>query len=283
MYVCCPFFTRSSLYSTQNRCLITKINVLASTPYFTALDIVQAMENKPRRMILTTGRSRNSRKQMINPFIRRALFSGRIKNTPPKIPRPPPINTSTSMAKALGKNVSFRALKVELVCSLRERNGSLKSGERVMESYILMLGLEVQEQSVNVGDTCLLLDPLLRTHESSVLRCFMKHHGVHRLHALLRRFCQHKFEEGRSVIRKILRILQHLENHEMLTLEHMTCHPPVHCVHMLCRLLFKLAEYHEDSDVRTLACTFQGLRFNVWIQVHPAHEKCWWWEQVFKS
>lgn len=282
MHVCYPFFTTSSLCSTQNRCLITKIDVLASTPYFIAVDIVQAMENNPR-VPLSTGRSRNFRKQMMNPFIRRALFSGRIKNTPPKIPQAPPINTNTSMAKALRENVSFRALKVELVCSLRERNGSLKSGEQVMESYIMVLGLEAQEQSVNVGDTCLLLDPLLRTHESSVLGCFMKHHGLHRLHALLRRFCQHKFEEGRSVIRKILRILQHLENCEMLTVEHMTCHPPVFCVHKFCKLLLKLAEYHEDSHVRTLACSFQGLRFNVSIPLHPAHEKCWWWEQILKS
>jgi hypothetical protein len=32
-----------------------------------------------------------------------------------------------------------------------------------------------------------------------------------------------------------------------------------------------------------LACSFQGLRFNVSIPLHPAHEKCWWWEQILKS
>ena len=220
---------------------------------------------------------------MVNPFFRKALRNERIKNTPPKILRAPPINTNTLMVQALRKNVSFRALKVEQVCALRERNGSLKSGEQVMNSYILILRLHIHGQSVNVGDTCLLLDPLLRTHKSSVLECFMKHQGLHTLHRLLQRFCQHKFVEGRSVIRKILRILQHLENCEMLTVKHMTCQPPLFCVHKLWKLLFKLAKYHEDSEVRTLACSFQELRFSIWIQPHSAYEKCWWWEWCLLS
>ena len=218
---------------------------------------------------------------MVNTFFGKAVINERKKNTPPKIPRAPRITTSTPMAEAPLQNVNCRAVKVEQVRALRERNGSLKSGEQVMESYLQMLGIEIhQEQPVNVGDTCLLLDPLLRTHDSSVLGCFMNHYGLHTLHALLRRFCQHRFVEGRAVIRKILRILQHLENCEMLTAEHMTCHPPHFCVLKLCKLLYKLAEDHEDSDVRALASSFQGLRFSVWIQLHPTHKKCLWWEQA---
>lgn len=222
---------------------------------------------------LSARRSPNPQKQMAKPLIRKALINARDKNILPNIPRAPPIRTK----------VTSRALKVEQVCALRERDGSLKSGKQVMKLYTQILASEIHVQSVHVGDTCLLLDPLLRTHKSSVLGCFMNHHGLHILHALLRRFSQHKFDEGRSVLRKLLRVLQHLENCEMLTVEHLTCHSPRFCVHKFCKLLFKLADCHEDSEVRTLACIFQGLRFSVWIQPHRAHETCLWWEQVLAS
>ena len=64
---------------------------------------------------------------------------------------------------------------------------------------------------------------------------------------------------GRSVLRKLLKALQHLHDRKMLGVEHMQCDAPRFCMLKCSKLLFDLSE-HEDLEVRIIrARSFQGL------------------------
>ena len=152
---------------------------------------------------------------------------------------------------------------------------SLKSGDRAMKRYIELLDMDILGRDrTSVRDACLALDPLLNTNKLSKIECFMRHRGLHVLYEMLRYF-QPTFE-GRLVMRKLLKALQHLEDRKMLGMEHMPCDAPRFCMLKFSKLLYDLSE-HKDLEVRTMAHTFQGLRFSI-PQRHPSHAKCCWWE-----
>ena len=153
---------------------------------------------------------------------------------------------------------------------------SLKSGDRAMKRYIELLDMDLPGgDRASVRDACLAFNPLLNTNKLSKIECFTRHRGLHVLYEMLRYFLP--TFEGRPIMRKLMKALQHLHDCKMLSVEHMQCDAPRFCMLKLSKLLFDLSE-HEDPEVRTRARTFQGLRFSI-PQRHPLHAKCCWWER----
>ena len=118
------------------------------------------------------------------------------------------------------------------------------------------------------------LNPLLNTKNVSKIERFMRHGGLYVLYEMLRYFLP--IFEGRPVLRKLLRALQHLQDRRMLGVERLQCDAPRFCIVKFSKLLYDLSE-HEDLEVRTTARSFQGLRFSISPR-HPSHAKCRWWE-----
>ena len=153
---------------------------------------------------------------------------------------------------------------------------SLKSGNRAMKRYIKLLDMDLPGgDRSSVRDACVALDPLLNTKNLLKLECFMRHGGLHVLHEMLRYFLP--ICEGRPVLRKLLKALQHLHDRKMLSVERMQCDAPRFCILKFSKLLYDLSE-HEDLEVRTRARSFQGLRFSI-PQRLPSHAECCRWER----
>ena len=153
---------------------------------------------------------------------------------------------------------------------------SLKSGNRAMKQYIKLLDMDLPGgDRSSVRDACVALNPLLNTKNLSKLECFMRHGGLHVLHEMLRYFLP--ICEGRPVLRKLLKALQHLHDRKMLSVERMQCDAPRFCILKFSKLLYDLSE-HEDLEVRTRARSFQGLRFSIPPRL-PSHAECCRWER----
>jgi hypothetical protein len=142
-----------------------------------------------------------------------------------------------------------------------------------MKRYIKLLDMDLPGgHRSSVRDASLALNPLLNTKNLSKLGCFMRHGGLHVLYEMLRHFLP--IFEGRPVLRKLTKALQHLHDRKMLGVEHMQCDAHRLCILKFSKLLYDLSE-HEDLEVRTRARSFQGLRFSI-PQRHPSHAKCRW-------
>ena len=146
-----------------------------------------------------------------------------------------------------------------------------------MKRYIKLLDMDLPGGHCSyVPDACLALNPLLNTKNLLKLECFMRHGGLHVLYEMLRYFLP--ILEGRPVLRKLLKALQHLHERKMLGVEHMQCDAPQFCMLKCSKLLFDLSE-HEDLEVRTRARSFQGSADSLSPRgIHPSHAKCRWWE-----
>ena len=192
-----------------------------------------------------------------------------------------PTTTLNSCFAQTGPVPKLRKTKICLQVSkklrhLTKADESLKSGDRAMKRYIKLLDMDLPGgDRSSVRDACLALNPLLNTNNLSKIECFMRHRGLHVLYEMLRYFLP--IFEGRPVLRKLMKALQHLHDPNRLGVEHMACDAPRFCMLKFSKLLFDLSE-HEDPEVRTRARSFQGLRFSI-PKMHPSHAKCCSWER----
>lgn len=154
---------------------------------------------------------------------------------------------------------------------LVKRDGTLKSGDRVMKQYLQLLDMDVPGRDrPSAPDACLALNPLLNTTKVSKIEGFMRHGGLNVLYDMLRYFLP--ILEGTPVLRKAMKTLQHLHGCKVLDVKCMRCEAPQFCMLKFSKLLFDLSQ-HQDLEVRTIAHNFQGLRFSI-PQRHPSHQKC---------
>jgi hypothetical protein len=92
---------------------------------------------------------------------------------------------------------------------LAKPDESLKSGHRAMNRYTKLLDMDLPGgDRSSVRDACLALNPLLNTNNLSKIECFMRHRGLHVLCEMLQYFLP--IFEGRPVLRKLMKALQHL-------------------------------------------------------------------------
>jgi hypothetical protein len=122
----------------------------------------------------------------------------------------------------------------------------------------------------NLRNQSIVMTTLLETRHKSVLQGIIKADGMHVFSYMLNQH-QHSFEMT-PIVRLTLRVLQHLESHAALPGDDLTCSSPNFCAIQFSQTLFQLTK-HSDSRVRTLASTFQKLRFCM-PRVHPSHNQC---------
>ena len=97
---------------------------------------------------------------------------------------------------------------------------SLKCGDHAMKRYIKLLDMDLPGgDRSSVRDACLAFNPLLNTNSLSKIECFMRHRGLHVLYEMLRYFLP--IFEGRPVLRKVMKALQHPHDRNRLGVEHM--------------------------------------------------------------
>lgn len=119
-------------------------------------------------------------------------------------------------------------------------------------NLISMLG-----SSQTIPDSTIALTELLETERVSVLKAFVKNHGLHSLSNLLK-VHQHS-SEMIPIVCLTLRVLQHLESRDGGLRGGLTCYSDPHfCLEEFSLTLHQLMK-HSDSQTRTLASTLQRL------------------------
>ena len=132
---------------------------------------------------------------------------------------------------------------------------------------ILIYALKVQ----SARSLSILLTVVLNTTSKSLLTAiFLKKKGLQVLAAMLI-ILQHSFQMT-PILRLTLRVLQHLENRQVLRGAKLTCSAPHFCTHDFSQILYDLTK-HSDPQVQALAKTFQKVRFHM-PRCHRTHNKC---------
>jgi hypothetical protein len=76
----------------------------------------------------------------------------------------------------------------------------------------------------SMRDLSLLLEGLLQTNKGAVLKDIMNKNGLQIFHNLIKQF--RRQWEKIPILRKLLKVLEHLAIHKVLTVEHIYANPP---------------------------------------------------------
>ncbi|KAG0570026.1 hypothetical protein KC19_6G133400 [Ceratodon purpureus] len=145
--------------------------------------------------------------------------------------------------------------KKEVLKTLDKLCASPKGGTATEYMELLVYSLKMG----NTIDQFMVLKALMETKQMSLLKAIAKPKNLHILSSML--IMHQKCFQMTPVLRNTLRLLQRLENCKVLRGTDLGCTHEF-CTHMFSQILFKLTK-HSDHEVRTLASSFQKLRFSM--------------------
>lgn len=153
---------------------------------------------------------------------------------------------------------------------LLDPEGGLNKQACTANAFLKLFSSAVcSESSRNLS---ILLEAVLRTNSKSTLhRIFMPKLEITGLHILVTMLW--KFQGTRlltAILRKGLRVLQHLAKHGVMEGRGLTHCTPRFCMHMIPKLIYNLTK-HGDDQVRALASTLQKLSFQMPRETHSTH------------
>ncbi|KAG0625352.1 hypothetical protein M758_2G047800 [Ceratodon purpureus] len=145
---------------------------------------------------------------------------------------------------------------------LTNETGGLRKRGDTAKQYLKLLVLTSASGGNGNGaaacsarDLSMLLEALLRTQKSSLLQDIMNKNGLQMLHNLIKTF--RKSFEKRPILRKLLKVLDHLAKKRVLTVE-LIYSPPRSGTECFTDTLFDLSR-HDDTEVQNMARNFRKL------------------------
>jgi hypothetical protein len=144
------------------------------------------------------------------------------------------INVSSNIrangAHAVVRNMHYSEVE-EKLGEMSDSRGGLRNRRDAAKQYLKLLVLTATSgDSVNgtaacsMRDLSLLLEGLLQTNKGAVLKDIMNKNGLQIFHNLIKQF--RRQWEKIPILRKLLKVLEHLAIHKVLTVEHIYANPP---------------------------------------------------------
>ncbi|XP_051139160.1 histone-lysine N-methyltransferase ASHH2 isoform X2 [Andrographis paniculata] len=154
----------------------------------------------------------------------------------------------------------FEAVEAKLN-ELLDLDGGISKKKDSSRGYLKLLFLTAASGSNGHGeaiqsnrDLSMILDALLKTKSRSVLVDIINKNGLQMLHNILKRYRREFIKT--PILRKLLKVLEHLALRHILTLEHITGGPPRPGVESFKDSILTLAE-HADKQVHQIARSFR--------------------------
>uniref|UniRef100_A0A7I4BUC1 Uncharacterized protein n=1 Tax=Physcomitrium patens TaxID=3218 RepID=A0A7I4BUC1_PHYPA len=165
-------------------------------------------------------------------------------------------------ASRFGTRNTYHSDVEEKLGELTNEFGGLRKQKDAAKQYLKLLVLTAASGgNVNGAAACsardlsMLLEALLKTQKSSLLKDIMDKNGLQMFHNLLKQF--RKSFEKRPILRKLLKVLDHLAKRRVLTVEHIFS-PPRSGNECFSDTLFDLSR-HDDMEVQNMARNFRKL------------------------
>jgi hypothetical protein len=131
---------------------------------------------------------------------------------------------------SLIRNMHYSEVE-EKLGEMSDSHGGLQNRRDAAKQYLKLLVLTATSgDSVNgtaacsMRDLSLLLEGLLQTNKGAVLKDIMNKNGLQIFHNLIKQF--RRQWEKIPILRKLLKVLDHLAVHKVLTVEHIYANPP---------------------------------------------------------
>ncbi|XP_051124458.1 histone-lysine N-methyltransferase ASHH2-like isoform X2 [Andrographis paniculata] len=183
--------------------------------------------------------------------------------SPKRMPDTDKLNATLNKSKklpGLNMNSHFEAVE-ETLNELLDPDGGISKRKDASRGYLKLLFLTAASGNNGHGeaiqsnrDLSMILDALLKTKSRTVLIDIINKNGLQMLHNIMKRY--RKDFNKTPILRKLLKVLEHLALREILTLEHITGGPPCVGVESFKDSMLVLTE-HADRQVHQIARNFR--------------------------
>lgn len=164
-------------------------------------------------------------------------------------------------------NGHFEAVQ-EKLNELLDSEGGISKRKDAPKGYLKLLLLTAASGAIRSGEAIqsnrelsMILDALLKTRSRVVLMDIINKNGLRMLHNIMKQY-RTDFKKI-PILRKVLKVLEHLALREILTLEHISGGPPCPGMESLTESMLSLTE-HDDKQVHQIARSFRDR----WIPRH---------------
>ncbi|KAL9394520.1 hypothetical protein Peur_013805 [Populus x canadensis] len=164
-------------------------------------------------------------------------------------------------------NGHFEAVQ-EKLNELLDSEGGISKRKDAPKGYLKLLLLTAASGAIRSGEAIqsnrelsMILDALLKTRSRVVLMDIINKNGLRMLHNIMKQY-RSDFKKI-PILRKLLKVLEHLAVREILTLEHISGGPPCPGMESFTESMLSLTE-HDDKQVHQIARSFRDR----WIPRH---------------
>ncbi|KAI5589275.1 hypothetical protein POPTR_005G182100v4 [Populus trichocarpa] len=164
-------------------------------------------------------------------------------------------------------NGHFEAVQ-EKLNELLDSEGGISKRKDAPKGYLKLLLLTAASGAIRSGEAIqsnrelsMILDALLKTRSRVVLMDIINKNGLRMLHNIMKQY-RRDFKKI-PILRKLLKVLEHLAVREILTLEHISGGPPCPGMESFTESMLSLTE-HDDKQVHQIARSFRDR----WIPRH---------------
>uniref|UniRef100_A0A6N2LX67 Uncharacterized protein n=1 Tax=Salix viminalis TaxID=40686 RepID=A0A6N2LX67_SALVM len=142
--------------------------------------------------------------------------------------------------------------KQEKLNELLDSEGGISKRKDAPKGYLKLLLLTAASGAIRSGEAIqsnrelsMILDALLKTRSRVVLMDIINKNGLRMLHNIMKQY-RMDFKKI-PILRKVLKVLEHLALREILTLEHISGGPPCPGMESLTESMLSLTE-HDDKQ-----------------------------------